>query len=461
MKHALKSLVAAPIAALLLATAQATPVIDPEASAAESTAVNTGDRQTASPFFTAAAAWRSAMENNKGLQSREFVRRAEKHGVREAWAAFLPHIEASGSYGWSEYTRDYGGLVGELTETENPSRYDVGLNQVIYSHRAAKGVSRAKAADRLSGADLEAFRLNIGYLAIEAYLEAARIKAEAQIVTEQVINEEKRLEQLSQMREHGFASRADTLEAQASLDEIRAEEISLKSKHRAALMHLQAVTGIDTAELDLQPAPVNGWRSTLMLLEHDWLGIAMQNSGELQRSRSELDLAEQTVKLERAAHFPELHLSARYNQNDTFSTNVLEESRVEVQLRVPIYSGGATSARTRQAKERMHAGRYELQDAENNIRVEVARLQEELRGSHGRIQALQAATKSAEVALEVAEQGFRGGVRSLNELLDSRTRLSRTQRNLVTETHQNLLYQFRLRQVAGTLSESDVIQTLP
>lgn len=406
-------------------------------------------------------AWRSAMEHNKGLQSKEFIRQAERHGVREAWAAFLPHIDAMGSYGWSRYKRDYGGFVGELTETERPTRYDVGLNQVIYSHRAVRGVTHAKALDRLSSADLEAFRLNVGYLVIEAYLEAARIQAEQQIVADQVANEEKRLEQLQQMRQHGFSSRADTLEAQASLDEIRAELIGLTSKHQAALMHLQAVTGIITGEITLQPAATDAWRATPILIAQDWYETALHNSGELQRSRSELDLAEQTVKLERAAHFPELHLSARYNQNDTFSTNVLEESRVEVQLRVPIYSGGATSARTRQAKERMHAARYELQDTENSIRVHISRLLEELRGSYSRIQALQAATESAEVALEVAEQGFRGGVRSLNELIDSRTRLARTQRNLVTEQYQNLMYQFQLRQTSGTLNENDLRQVFP
>lgn len=446
------------VISLALALTLATPALAAEHEAGPAEPVQVAPVTAA---LTLVAAWQSAQENNHALQSREFLRRAEQHGVREAWAAFLPHIDASGSYGWSRYTRDYGGKVGEVTESENPSRYDVGLSQVIYSHRAAKGVTRARAADRLSAAELDAFRIDIGYLAIEAYLEAASIHAEAQIVAEQVSNEEKRLEQLSEMREHGFASRADTLEAQASLDEIRAEQISLDSKYRAALMHLQAVTGIDSQDLSLQPVSDNSWRSTLLLLERDWLEVALANSGLLQRSRGELALAEETVKLEQASHWPELHLNVRYNQNDTFSTNVLEESRAELQLRLPIYSGGATSARVRQAKERMHAGRYELLDGENSIRSEVARLVEELRGSYSRIQALQAATRSAEVALDVAEQGFRGGVRSLSELLDSRTRLSRTQRSLVVEIHQNLTHQFRLQQTAGTLSESDITKHLP
>src|SRR5690554_2267535 len=70
------------------------------------------------PLFTAKDAWYSALENNHGLQSREFIRHADRYGVREAWAAFFPQIDAMGSYGWSRYKRDYGGRVGELTETD-------------------------------------------------------------------------------------------------------------------------------------------------------------------------------------------------------------------------------------------------------------------------------------------------------------------------------------------------------
>lgn len=401
-------------------------------------------------------AWQAAIDNNHGLRSKEFLLQAERDGVREAWAALLPHLDAYASYGWSEYTRDYGSIVGERDESDGASRYDISLNQVLYSRRAGQGIKYARAAEQLSAADLDAYRLHIGYLAIEAWLEASRLEADIRLVSAQIATEEKRLEQLETMRQHGFASRADTLQAQAGLDEIRAELEQLRSHERAARIHLQAVTGLDARQRSLLPLPADGWRSTPLLLERDWQASALQNSGELQRARSELKLAEQNVKVEQGAHWPEFNLTARYNKNDSFSTNVLEESRVEVSVRLPLYSGGATSARVRQARQRMHAGSYQVQDTENNTRVEVSRLVEELRGSHGRIRALHTARDSAAAALDAAEQGFAGGVRNLNELLDSRTRLSRIERDLNDETHSNAMLQYRLRMTAGTLAEKDL-----
>lgn len=414
-----------------------------------------GENKTA---LTLGDAYLGALEHNHGLQSMEFNLRAEREGVREAWAALMPQVDAMASYGWSEYKRDYGGSTGELTETDTPSRYDVALNQVVYSRRSIKNVARARAAAALSGEELEAYRTHIGFLALDAWLEASRFRAEAAIVEREVQNHEKRLEQLDSMREHGFASRADSLEAKARLDEVRAELISLQSSERAAVKHLEAVTGIELGSRQLHPVTDGVWRSTLMWLERDWHGIAMEHSGAIRRARSETFLSEAVVQTEKGAHWPELSLSARYNKNDTFSTNVLEENRIELQLRIPIYHGGGTSARVRQAKERMHSSRYQLQDVENTIRVEISKITEDLRGSHGRIQSLQAALESAEAALQASEQGFLGGVRNLNELLDSRNRYSRVERSLVSEQHNNLALYFRLRMVAGSLTPADIAQ---
>ena len=407
------------------------------------------------PPLTVQQAYQSALEQNYGLQSQEFLYRAEQQGVREAWGALWPQVEASAGYGASEYTRDFD-LQSSVSDTDTHTRYDVSVSQVLYSKRTFENIDRAKAMESLAGDELDEFRQNIGFLAVEAYLQAAQLYAEALVVEKEVASHDKRLQQLESMRERGFASRADSLEAQATVDEIRAELSALRSQHRAALKHLQAVTGLELEGRELLSAPVEAWQATPALIERDWTTLALASSGAIQRARGELGVAEATHDMEKGAYWPELYLSARHSNNDTFATNLREETRLEVQLRLPLFTGGSTTARVRQARERIHSGRYQVMDTENAVRVEVARLTEELSGSYSRIQALRVALESGEAALQAAERGFIGGVRSLSDLLDSRTRVSRVERNLTTETHNNLILQFQLRQVAGTLSAADI-----
>ncbi len=400
-------------------------------------------------------AYQSALQQNHALQSQAFLHRAEQHGVREAWGALWPQVEASAGYGVSEYTRDFD-LQSSVSDTDSHTRYDLSVNQVLYSRRTFENLGRAKAAESLAADELEEFRQSIGFLAVEAYLEAAQLHAEAQVVESEIASHDKRLQQLESMRERGFASRADSLEAQATVDEIRAELNALNSRHRAALKHLEAVTGEQLEQRQLLSAPTQAWQATPSIIARDWVSLAQAHSGAIRRARGELGLAEATHGMEQGSYWPELYFSARHSNNDTFATNLREETRLEVQLRLPLFTGGSTTARVRQARERMHSGRYRLMDTENAVRVEVARLTEELSGSYSRIQALQVAQESAGAALEAAERGFLGGVRSLSDMLDSRNRLSRVERNLTSETHNNLILQFQLRQVAGTLSAADI-----
>lgn len=400
--------------------------------------------------------YQSALDKNFGLQSQEYAYKAEKEAIREAWAGVLPQVEATASYGTSEYTRDFD-LQSSITDRDDHTRYDVSLNQVIYSHKAFKAISRAKAGEALAAEELAGRELEVGYAAIEAFLRAQMLREETVIVKEERESHERRLEQLEKMRARGFATKADTLDAQARIDEVSAELAGLQHDYFAAIKNLEAVSGISMANQRLQPVSEGIWRKTPLLLQSAWGELAAENAAQLRQAKGELELAEATRKAESAAHWPELYLTARYTENDTFATNLRQETRVELQLRVPIYKGGATSSRVSQATERMYAAEYAVRDTLNNVQVEISRITEELQGSYSRIQALRTAEESARAALDAAEQGFLGGVRSLNDLLDSRNRLSGIRRDITREVFSNAILQFELRQVAGTLSASDMI----
>jgi len=401
------------------------------------------------------AAYESALQRNFELKSQRYSYRAEEEGVREAWGEVLPQIEATASYGTSEYTRDFD-LQSSVTDRDQHTRYDVSLNQVIYSERAFEAISRAKAAEELAEEQLETLGIEIGYTAVEAFLRARSIDAEKRIVEQEQSSHEQRLEQIGQMRQRGFASKADYLDARARLDETRAELAGLKHDYRAAVKNLEAVIGISLQGRELEPLSLELWKRTPSLLKTDWKAVAAEKAGAIRRARKELELAGATREMESGAHWPELYLSARYTNNDTFATSLREEARVELQLRVPLYKGGSTSARVRRAKQEQYAAKYMLRDAENQVGVEVSRITEELQGSYSRIKSLETAEQSAEAALKAAEEGFRGGVRSLNDVLDNRTRLSDIRRNLITEVYNNHILQFELYHVSGTLNEQEV-----
>ncbi|WP_077530408.1 TolC family protein [Vreelandella utahensis] len=397
----------------------------------------------------------SAMATNEGVMSKELQEQAKEESVREAWGKVLPQVDATASYGVSEYTRNFD-RASSITETDTLTRADVQLDQVIYSRETFKEIERAGASADLAGAERRARELEVGFNAIEAYLEANRLQAETDVLEDSLASHQRRLKQMESMQERGLASRSETLDARARMDEVEAELASLRYDYRAAIKNLEAVSGLDVDQKQLAPLPVGVWKRTPAVLDKDWQSLAFSNSAEISRAKREREVADATYERERGAHWPELYLSAQYSNNDTFATTLREELRAELQLRVPLYSGGSTSARARAAHKRERAAEYELRHRKDRVQVEVSRLTETLQGSYQKIRSLKTAESSAEAALEAAQKGFQSGVRSLNDLLDSRNRLTDIRRSLIEQTHKNVMRQYELRQRTGTLSVQDL-----
>lgn len=396
-----------------------------------------------------------AMATNEGIKSKEFREKAKQELVRKAWGKVLPQIDVTASYGVSEYTRNFD-RASSVTETDTLTKADVQLDQVLYSRETFKEIERASASARKADAERRARELEVGYNAIEAYLEASRLQGEMDVLKRSLASHERRFKQMESMRERGLASRSETLDAKARMDEVEADLASLRYDYRAAIKNLEAVSGLDVGQQQLAPVAVGTWKQTPAVLEKNWQSLAFSNSAEISRAKREHKVADATYERERGAHWPELYLSAQYSNNDTFATTLREELRAELQLRVPLYSGGSTSAQARSAKKREQAAEYELRHRKDRVQVEVSRLTETLQGSYQKIRSLKTAESSAQTALEAAQKGFQSGVRSLNDLLDSRNRLTDIRRSLIEQTHKNITHQYELRQRAGTLSVQDL-----
>lgn len=397
-------------------------------------------------------AYRSALQNNFGLRSEQAALKGEEAATREAWSGVLPQLDATASYGQSRFTRDFG-VNSSITDTDEHTSYNVNLSQVVYSAKTFGTIGRANAGEERARQQLRNRSLETGYSAIEAYLAAQALAREIEVLENERASHSRRLEQMERMLSRKLASRADVLEAQATVDQTEADLTGLRTRYRAARQNFTAVTGLPLTEVQLAPLDEEQWRKTPEVLQREWSAIALENAGQLGVAAADLDFARATRKFERAGHQPEIYLNARYSENDTFATNLREETRVEVQLRLPLYKGGATSARTRQAAYREEASKLELQHREQLVKVEVARLVEGLEGSYETIRALETARQSGLASLEAAERGFASGVRSLTNLLDARSRLASVERDKVREIYGNLQMQYELQQVAGVLGQ--------
>jgi outer membrane protein len=174
-------------------------------------------------------------------------------------------------------------------------------------------------------------------------------------------------------------------------------------------------------------------------------------------------VAEEEIEKNRGGHYPALDLVAShsYNRNGSvFSSATYEYTTnlVGAQLTVPLYSGGITQSRVREAEARRDQARAALDSA----RRTTARLAREsyVAAATGmrRVEALEQARGSSKKALESTLIGYESGVRTGVDVLNAQRELYRTERDLSQARYAYLLSQLRLKLAAGTLSEADLAE---
>ncbi|HET8808208.1 MAG TPA: TolC family protein, partial [Methylophaga sp.] len=175
----------------------------------------------------------------------------------------------------------------------------------------------------------------------------------------------------------------------------------------------------------------------------------------------EVDFARENIQLQRSGHYPSLDIVALKNYSSQSDSNLSGGSQthqelVGLQFNLPIYSGGAVSSRTREARYRLD----EVMQTEEQQRRSVIRQTREAYNSVlsgiTQVQALEQAVRSSEKALEATQVGFEVGIRTTVDVLNARRELFSALRDYAGARYQYIVDTLRLKQAAGIVSVDDL-----
>jgi outer membrane protein len=194
---------------------------------------------------------------------------------------------------------------------------------------------------------------------------------------------------------------------------------------------------------------------------------AQQNNPAIQAAAQDAEAAKQQIEVQRSGYYPSLDAVAsyqinRYNglpenidqQSETLSD--LDRGSIGLQLTVPIFQGGATSAGTRQASYQYRA----KQDALDGVRRTIDKnVRDAYRGvvlSISQVKALKANTVSAQSALEATQAGYEVGTRTLVDVLNFQRDLYVARRDYAIARYNYLVAGLALKQASGNVTREDI-----
>jgi outer membrane protein len=421
--------------------------------------------------------YQRALQNDPLIREADANRLAALEAKPQALAALLPQINATG--GWTKDNSDGSSVFPSRTAAGDVSlvrvasgsdtdtaRWEISLRQNLFRWANWVALKRASAEVAQAESEYRAAQQELVLRAAERYLGvlAAKDTVDAAAATQESIA--RQLEQAEKRFEVGLIAVTDVQEAKAARDQANANLIQSKRQLATEVERLRELTGESFTEL---AAPVEELplKSPDPASAEDWVRIAMEQNARLISSRLAADVTRENISAERSGHLPEVDLVLSKSDSETDGTRVLSGVRnpadtdnndesISVQITVPIFSGGATASRVRQASYLHRAARERLEQTARQTELDTRDAYLGVMSEISRVQALKQALESARTALAATEAGYEVGTRTAVDVLDARRRLFDAQTNYLGSRYDYLVNVLKLRLAAGMLDGASI-----
>ncbi len=424
--------------------------------------------------------YQQALQSDPQIHEAEARRLAALEAKPQARGVLLPQVSATGDWtsfrssGPSTFDDGQGGtlLVGAEIDIED-TNWQVGLRQTLFRWDQIIGLRRADKLVAKAEAQREAAQQDLIVRVAQRYFDVLAAEDRLTSIHADRTAIARQLEQAKQRFEVGLIAITDVQESQAAYDQSVADEIAAKRSLATSREFLREITGEYVDELSapgddfplITPTPND---------EASWVSLSMSQNLNLVASRLDEQLARDEISFQRTGHYPTLELVASTGTSERSGDRTIQlndpalpdpvfpldsesdDDSIRIQLTVPLFTGGTTSSRVREAVYLHRASREQLQRVTRETERQARDAYLGVISERSRVKALDQAVASSRTALEATQAGFDVGTRTIVDVLNSQFSLYVAITNYYQSRYDYVLNALRLKQAAGNLEVQDL-----
>jgi outer membrane protein len=228
-------------------------------------------------------------------------------------------------------------------------------------------------------------------------------------------------------------------------------------RHQGFFETLSTLTGTTTRDRPdsrlpiAEPEPIDQTR----------VATALENSPASCRGTSSRPGGARRAARPSSGHLPTVDGSSRTRvryRGQSFLGGKTNTTVYRVNVNLPIYQGGFTNSRVREARSRMLESEELLRTREWGVTRDTHNLLRSVATDVVRVGARIRAIRSAESALEATQTGYEVGTRNVVDVLQAQQRLYLSQFDYADSRYRYVNDLLILKQTAGTIAEEDVVR---
>ncbi len=299
-------------------------------------------------------------------------------------------------------------------------------------------VDQARLAAQAAEIEAEWIETSAALAAAEAYIRLSQARENVRLLSRVLETVNTHVEMASAYVDQGMLVRSELLRAQVEKSRIEDLLIEARGQARVALSNLSFRLGADTVEdwdlakLEDPVAPEKG-------LE-EWLSTA-DSRADLTAARHLLQAAELEIRVKRSGLYPKIGMAARYDMySDQLFTSDNDSAAIMAMLSVDLFSGNRHRAAKAAAEADYAAGRYQIDQFAEGVRLEVRDAYERAVTAQERFRTARSAQQAAIESERITQERFQQGVVKMIDLVDATTALQEAQtRELVARAEAHLM----------------------
>ena len=408
--------------------------------------------------------FRAARANDPVFASAQAAQQAGQEKIPQARSALMPSISINANGNFNDNNVQYRSAIAQPSGNSryNTRGYGLSLTHPLFRQQNALAYSEAELQVVQTDAQFRMAEQDLILRVAQAYFDVLIAQDSVQLAETQKIAIAEQLEQAKRNFEVGSTTITDTLEAQARYDLTSAQEIAALNNleiKRRALQQLVNVMPKEIRHLGKEfkleaPQPED---------MEKWVDDAQINNPQLAIAKAGSEIAEKEVARQYAGHYPTVDLVANYSNNQSsggsFGVGSDNTNRsIGVQLNMPLFQGGLTDSKWREAGANFERARHEMENTRRSIALQTRQAYLGVVSGVAQVKALQQALTSSESLLEASKLGQEVGVRTNLDVLNAQQQLYSTRRDLYQAEYSYLISQLRLKAAVGLLDEEGLIK---
>lgn len=372
---------------------------------------------------------------------------------REALGGLLPQLSANSS-------------INRILRKDDASRevYDnkshsLSLTQYLYNKSAWESWQKSKSVTLQKGSQAEDAHAEATVDLAKRYFVALAADDELELVQAERRATQKNLDRVNGMYERQMAKITDMLDLKARVDSLAAQEVEAKNQVLVSREALAEIVGRPINERLSRVRNDVALQAPAQPLAN-FISQAMDANPLLKAYQSGADAADAAVREGKGGHYPQLSLSLSAQQSDVGYDNTLtprSDSYVAtLGVKVPLYSGGSTSARVRGLYDDQLAAEQDLERTRRQVVKETTTAYLTAQASVEKIRANTNALSSAQQSSIAAQKAFAYGVVNAVDVLTSVQNEFKARRDLLKTQYDFITNLFMLNRWSGKLNEESV-----